>query len=95
MGDAFAPCFYSNAQRAGASGLEDRTRLRGRRARGKRRDAILTALDEIERPNTRALAQPTGVSERSLDRDLRALREAGPVEFVGSRQTGYYRRKLG
>jgi ATP-dependent DNA helicase RecG len=89
------PSGAPNAQRARAGGLEDRTRARGRRAPEERRDAILAALDEIERPNTRDLAQHTGISERSLDRDLRALRDAGLVEFVGSRQTGYYRRNPG
>jgi predicted HTH transcriptional regulator len=33
------------------------------------------------------------ISMRSLERDLRHLREAGVVEFVGAPQIGFYRRK--
>lgn len=87
------PSSAASAQRDRDSAAADRARAKVRRAPQERRDAILAALDELERPNTRDLAQRTGISERSLDRDLRALREDGLVEFVGSRQTGYYRRK--
>jgi predicted HTH transcriptional regulator len=71
------PSSATNTERDRGSSLEDRTRARVRHAPHERRDAILAALDELERPNTRDLSQRTGISERSLDRDLRALREAG------------------
>jgi len=58
-----------------------------------RRDVVLAAIDELERPNDLDIQQHTGISARSLERDLRHLRDAGLVEFVGSRQIGFYRRR--
>ena len=54
---------------------------------------VLQAIEGLERPNTGDIQGHTGISTRSLGRDLRHLREGGYVEFVGSRQTGFYRRK--
>ncbi|MGO9322278.1 MAG: ATP-binding protein, partial [Solirubrobacteraceae bacterium] len=59
-----------------------------------RRDVVLAAIDELERPNALDIQQRTGISARSLERDLRHLRDADLVEFVGSRQGGFYRRRL-
>jgi len=58
-----------------------------------RQAAVLDAIDELERPNTVAIQERTGISMRSLERDLRRLREAGIVEFVGAPQIGFYRRR--
>jgi ATP-dependent DNA helicase RecG len=58
-----------------------------------RHDVVLAAIDELERPNTLDIQQRTGISARSLERDLRYLRDADLVEFVGSRQGGFYRRR--
>lgn len=58
-----------------------------------RRDVVLAAIDDLERPNTLDIQQRTGISARSLERDLRHLRDADLVEFVGSRQGGFYRRR--
>lgn len=55
--------------------------------------AVMGAIEELERPNTGDIQRHTGISTRSLGRDLRHLREQGAIEFVGSRQTGFYRRK--
>jgi ATP-dependent DNA helicase RecG len=60
---------------------------------GDRHASVLAAIDELERPNTVDIQQHTGISMRSLERDLRHLREAGVVEFVGAPQIGFYRRK--
>ena len=60
---------------------------------GERRDVVLAAIDELERPNALDIQQRTGISARSLERDLRHLRDADLVEFVGSRQGGFYRRR--
>jgi len=57
-----------------------------------RHAAVLAAIDELERPNTADIQLQTGVSTRSLGRDLRRLREEGVIEFVGAPQTGFYRR---
>ncbi len=54
--------------------------------------AVLAAIDNLERPNTADIRRQTGISTRSLGRDLRRLREAGVIEFVGSPKTGFYRR---
>jgi ATP-dependent DNA helicase RecG len=54
---------------------------------------VLGAIEELERPNTSDIQRHTGISTRSLGRDLRHLRERGAVEFVGSPQTGFYRRR--
>jgi ATP-dependent DNA helicase RecG len=54
--------------------------------------AVLAAIDELERPNTAAIQLHTGVSTRSLGRDLRRLRDEGVIEFVGAPRTGFYRR---
>jgi ATP-dependent DNA helicase RecG len=58
-----------------------------------RRDVVLVAIDALERPNTLDIQRHTGISARSLERDLRHLRDADLVEFVGSRQSGFYRRR--
>jgi predicted HTH transcriptional regulator len=60
-----------------------------------RRDAILTAVDELDRPNTTDIQRHTGIPVRSLERDLGHLREAAQLEFVGSAKTGFYRRRRG
>jgi predicted HTH transcriptional regulator len=57
-----------------------------------RHAAVLAAIDELERPNTDDVQLQTGISKRSLGRDLRSLREKGLIEFVGAPQTGFYRR---
>jgi ATP-dependent DNA helicase RecG len=54
--------------------------------------AVLAAIDSLERPNTADIQRQTGLSIRSLGRDLRRLRDAGVIEFVGSPKTGFYRR---
>lgn len=54
--------------------------------------AVLAAIDGLERPNTADIQRQTGLSIRSLGRDLRRLRDAGVIEFVGSPKTGFYRR---
>ncbi len=76
------------------AGLE-RTRrpARSRPTTDERHADVLAAIDELERPNTVNIQQHTGISMRSLERDLRHLREAGVVEFVGAPQIGFYRRK--
>jgi ATP-dependent DNA helicase RecG len=57
------------------------------------RDAVvLAAIDDLERPNTADIQRQTGLSTRSLGRDLRRLRDAGVIEFVGAPKTGFYRR---
>jgi predicted HTH transcriptional regulator len=57
-----------------------------------RHAAVLAAIDELERPNTADIQLHTGVSTRSLGRDLRRLRDQGVIEFVGAPRTGFYRR---
>ncbi len=54
--------------------------------------AVLSAIDNLDRPNTVDIQLQTGISTRSLGRDLRRLREAGIIEFVGAPKTGFYRR---
>ena len=66
---------------------------RSRPTTDERHADVLAAIDELERPNTVNIQQHTGISMRSLERDLRHLREAGLVEFVGAPQIGFYRRK--
>ncbi|HEV2998540.1 MAG TPA: ATP-binding protein [Solirubrobacteraceae bacterium] len=66
---------------------------RARVARKERHAAVLVAIEELEQPNTIDIQRRTGISTRSLGRDLRHLREAGLIEFVGAPQTGFYRRK--
>jgi predicted HTH transcriptional regulator len=58
-----------------------------------RHAAVLSAIDELERPNTVDINRRTGISMRSLGRDLGYLREAGVIEFVGAPRIGFYRRK--
>jgi ATP-dependent DNA helicase RecG len=58
-----------------------------------RYDVVLQAIDELERPNTGDIERHTGIPTRSLGREIRRLREGGVIEFVGSRQKGFYRRK--
>jgi len=58
-----------------------------------RHAAVLSAIDELERPNTVDIQRRTGIATRSLGRDLGYLREADVIEFVGAPQTGFYRRK--
>ena len=58
-----------------------------------RHAAVLAAIDGLERPKAVDIQQRTGISMRSLERDLRHLREAGVIEFVGAPQIGFYRRK--
>jgi Fic family protein len=50
-------------------------------------------VQELERPNTIDIQASTGIPARTLDRDLGHLRDIGLVEFVGSRQAGFYRLK--
>ncbi len=54
--------------------------------------AVLAAIDNLERPNTADIQRQTGLSTRSLGRNLRRLRDAEVIEFVGSPKTGFYRR---
>lgn len=69
--------------------------LRGRPRHSieERRRLVLRAVQELERPNTTDIQAYTGIPARTLDRDLGHLRDVGLVEFVGSRQTGFYRPK--
>jgi ATP-dependent DNA helicase RecG len=72
----------------GPGGGRERSRLTVE----ERNAAVLTAIDNLERPNTADIQRQTGLSTRSLGRDLRRLRDAGVIEFVGSPKTGFYRR---
>ncbi|MGH2880133.1 MAG: ATP-binding protein [Solirubrobacteraceae bacterium] len=74
---------------AGRARHTTRTRL----TPDERRDAILAAVDELDRPNTTDIQRHTGIPLRSLERDLGHLREAAQLEFVGSAKMGFYRRK--
>ena len=58
-----------------------------------RRELILGALAELERPNATDLRRHTGIAARTIERDLRRLREEGVVEFVGELRTGFYKRR--
>lgn len=69
-----------------------RHKTRTRLTSEERHDAILAAVDELERPNTTDIQRHTGIPVRSLERDLGHLREAAQLEFVGSAKTGFYRR---
>jgi ATP-dependent DNA helicase RecG len=72
----------------GPNGGRERSRLTV-----EERDAtVLAAIDNLERPNTADIQRQTDLSTRSLGRDLRRLRDAGVIEFVGSPKTGFYRR---
>jgi len=57
-----------------------------------RRDLILAAIDELERPSAVDIRKHTGIAQRTLVRDLHDLRVAGLVESVGATRSGYYRR---
>jgi ATP-dependent DNA helicase RecG len=72
----------------GPHGRQERSRLTVE----ERDAAVLAAIDSLERPNTADIQRQTGLSTRSLGRDLRRLRDAGVIEFVGSPKTGFYRR---
>jgi len=65
----------------------------GRLTPQERRDLILAAIDELDRPNAGDIKERTGIPPRTLARDLDALRVAGLVEFVGPRRSGFYQRK--
>ena len=72
----------------GPNGGRERSRLTVE----ERDAAVVAAIDNLERPNTADIQRQTGLSTRSLGRDLRRLRDAGVIEFVGSPKTGFYRR---
>jgi ATP-dependent DNA helicase RecG len=56
-----------------------------------RRELILAAITELEHPNAVDIRGYTGIPQRTLARDLDALRAIGLVEFVGPRRGGFYR----
>jgi ATP-dependent DNA helicase RecG len=58
-----------------------------------RSNAILAAVDELDRPNAIAIQGHIGIAARSLERDLKRLRDAGVLEFVGPANVGFYRRR--
>jgi ATP-dependent DNA helicase RecG len=80
-------------QDAGMPPGPETLRGRPRQSVEERRRLVLRAVQELERPNTTDIQAYTGVPARTLDRDLGHLRDAGLVEFVGPRQTGFYRPK--
>jgi DNA-binding transcriptional ArsR family regulator len=57
-----------------------------------RHDIVLAAIDDLDRPSAADIQVHTGIAPRTLERDLRHLRSAGLVEFIGPRQRGFYRR---
>jgi predicted HTH transcriptional regulator len=57
-----------------------------------RRDIVLAAIGDLDRPSAADIQAHTGIAPRTLERDLRQLRSAGLVEFIGPRQRGFYRR---
>jgi ATP-dependent DNA helicase RecG len=65
----------------------------GRLTADERSDAILAAVDELDRPNAIAIQQHTGIPARSLARALGRLRGAGVLEFIGPANVGFYRRR--
>jgi len=65
----------------------------GRLTVEERSNAILAAVDELNRPNAIAIQGHTGIPTRSLERDLKRLRGSGVLEFVGSPKAGFYRRQ--
>jgi len=57
-----------------------------------RHDIVLAAIGDLDRPSAADIQAHTGIAPRTLERDLRQLRSAGLVEFIGPRQRGFYRR---
>ena len=75
----------------GPNGGRERSRLTVE----ERDAAVVAAIDNLERPNTADIQRQTGLSTRSLGRDLRRLRDAGVIEFVGSpRQVSIVARRV-
>ena len=58
-----------------------------------RRRQILAELRKDRKLRTPAIAKELGCSEKTVKRELDALRAAGHIEFVGPTKTGYYRLK--
>lgn len=58
-----------------------------------RRERIVAAIDDLERPNARDIQEYVGIPRRTLARDLADLQTEGLVEFVGTRRGGFYQRQ--
>jgi DNA-binding response OmpR family regulator/biotin operon repressor len=58
-----------------------------------RRRQILSELRKDRKLRTPAIAKELGCSEKTVKRELDALRAEGHIEFVGPTKTGYYRLK--
>lgn len=58
-----------------------------------RRRQILAELRKDRKLRTPAIAKELGCSEKTVKRELDALRAEGKIEFVGPTKTGYYRLK--
>lgn len=86
------PASGLSSQPTGDISERSRHKARTRLTSEERHDAILAAVDELDRPNTTDIQRHTGIPVRSLERDLGHLREATQLEFVGSAKTGFYRR---
>lgn len=79
-------------QRGGTSGgISGGITVPGRGDVARRRRAILDALANETGLDARELQKRLGITARTLDRDLAALREAGLLVREGSRKTGHYR----
>jgi len=74
-----------------SGGITDQTARLGKGEVARRRRAILDALAQGEGLDAQTLRQRLGISPRTLERDLAALRDAGLVTRLGSRKTGHYR----
>jgi ATP-dependent DNA helicase RecG len=81
------------AARGGRTPTASTRPANGRLTAEERSNAILAAVDELDRPNAIAIQGHTGIPTRSLERDLKRLRGSGVLEFVGSPKTGFYRRQ--
>jgi len=57
-----------------------------RHSPAERRERILAAIDDLERPNARDIQEYTGIPRRTLARDLGDLQTERLVEFVGTRR---------
>ncbi|MCI0333341.1 MAG: response regulator [Planctomycetes bacterium] len=58
-----------------------------------RRDWIIQQLVQDRKRRAPDIQQKFGCSLKTAKRDLKALKDEGRIEFVGSRRTGYYRLK--
>lgn len=58
-----------------------------------RRRQILAELRKDRKLRTPAIAKELGCSEKTVKRELDAVRAEGHIEFVGPTKTGYYRLK--